>query len=169
MTGLVFLFVCCLDEALHYSKGAYWWFGDAGSCSQVISFVWVLNIWYSLGLVRGARTAWKHWLAGRKAFMMATELASWSAHQVHLEWCSRGSVMALLPLDQSSSSEDAYWSPRSPVPDHKWYKSGTARWKGSWGKAWEWKQDFHDSSGTPVPLPHLPVKFCRSDFFIFCF
>ena len=31
--------------------GCYWWRGDAGSCIQVVFFVWVLAIWYSLRLV----------------------------------------------------------------------------------------------------------------------
>ena len=47
--GLYFCFVCCLDEAS--CTGCYWWLGDVGSCIQVVSFVWVLTIWYSLGLV----------------------------------------------------------------------------------------------------------------------
>ena len=47
--GSYFCFVCCLDEAS--CTGCYWWLGDARSCVQVVSFVWVLTIWYSLGLV----------------------------------------------------------------------------------------------------------------------
>ena len=47
--GLYFCFVCCLDEAS--CIGCYCWLGDAGSYIQVVSFVWVLTIWYSLGLV----------------------------------------------------------------------------------------------------------------------
>ena len=47
--GLYFCFVCCLDEA--FCTGCYWWLGDARSCIQVVSFVQVLSIWYSLGLV----------------------------------------------------------------------------------------------------------------------
>ena len=47
--GLCVCFVCCLDEVSY--TGCYWWLGDAGSCIQVVSFVWVLTIWYSLGLV----------------------------------------------------------------------------------------------------------------------
>ena len=47
--GLYFCFVCCLDEESF--TGCYWWFGDARSCIQVVSFVWVHTIWYSLGLV----------------------------------------------------------------------------------------------------------------------
>ena len=47
--GLYFCFVCCLDEVS--CTGCYWWLGDARSCIQVVSFVWVLTIWYSLGLV----------------------------------------------------------------------------------------------------------------------
>ena len=49
--GLCFCFVCCLDEAS--CIGCYWWSGDAGSWIQMISFVWVLTIWYSLGFVLG--------------------------------------------------------------------------------------------------------------------
>ena len=44
-----FVFVCCLDEAS--CPGCYWWLGDAWSCITVVSFVWVLTIWYPLGLV----------------------------------------------------------------------------------------------------------------------
>ena len=47
--GLCFLFVCCLDEVSY--SGCYRWLGDDGSCIQVVSSVWVLTIWYSLGLV----------------------------------------------------------------------------------------------------------------------
>ena len=46
--GLYFCFVCCLDEAS--CTGCCLWLGDAGSCIQVVSFVWILSIWYSLGL-----------------------------------------------------------------------------------------------------------------------
>ena len=49
--GLYFRFVCCLDEVSW--TGCYWWLGDAGSCIQVVSFVWVLTIWYSLGYSSG--------------------------------------------------------------------------------------------------------------------
>ena len=45
--GLFFCFVCCLDEAS--CTGCYWWLGDARFCIQVVSFVGVLTIWYSLG------------------------------------------------------------------------------------------------------------------------
>ena len=47
--GLYFCFVCCLDEAS--CTGSYWCLGDAGSCIQVVSFMWVLTSWYSLGLI----------------------------------------------------------------------------------------------------------------------
>ena len=36
--GLYSSFVCCLDEAS--CTGCYWWLGDAGSCIQVVSFMW---------------------------------------------------------------------------------------------------------------------------------
>ena len=42
--GLCFCFVYCLDEVS--CTGCYWCLDDAGSCIQVVSFVWVLNIWY---------------------------------------------------------------------------------------------------------------------------
>ena len=47
--GLYVCFVCCLNEASCIR--CYWWLGDAGSCVQVFSFLWVIIIWYSLGLV----------------------------------------------------------------------------------------------------------------------
>jgi len=53
--GLHFYCVCCLDEVS--CTGCYWWLGDAGSCIQVVSFVWVLTIWYSLRLFFRRR----HW------------------------------------------------------------------------------------------------------------
>ena len=53
--GLYFCSVCCLDEVS--CTGYYWWLGDAGPCIQVVSFVWVLTIWYSLGLVH--RRQWQ--------------------------------------------------------------------------------------------------------------
>ena len=46
--SLYFCFVC-LDEA--FCIECYWRLGDAGFCIQVVSFVWVLIIWYSLALV----------------------------------------------------------------------------------------------------------------------
>ena len=47
--GFYFCFVCSLDDAS--STGCCWCLGDAQSCIQLVSFVWVLTIWYSLGLV----------------------------------------------------------------------------------------------------------------------
>ena len=47
--GLYFCFVCCLNELS--CTGCYWWLKDARSCIQVAFFVWVLTIWYSVGLV----------------------------------------------------------------------------------------------------------------------
>ena len=47
--GMYLFFVCCLDEV--FCTGCYWWLGDATSYIQVVSFVWVLTIWYSLRLV----------------------------------------------------------------------------------------------------------------------
>ena len=50
-----FCFVCCLDEVS--CTGWYWWLDDANQqlhhvvCIHVVSFVWVLTIWCSLGLV----------------------------------------------------------------------------------------------------------------------
>ena len=40
MTGFVFWFCCCLNEAS--CTGCYWWSGYAGSCIQVVSLMWVL-------------------------------------------------------------------------------------------------------------------------------
>ena len=34
--------LCCLDEA--FCTGCYWWFSDAGSCIEVVSFMGVLTI-----------------------------------------------------------------------------------------------------------------------------
>ena len=42
------LFTCLLLTSF---TGCYCWLNDAGSCIQVVSFVWVLTIWYSLRLV----------------------------------------------------------------------------------------------------------------------
>ena len=47
--GLYFCFVCYLDEAS--CTGCYWWLGDARCCIHVVSFAWVLTIWYCLELV----------------------------------------------------------------------------------------------------------------------
>ena len=47
--GLYFCFVCCLDEVS--CTGCYWWLCDARSSIQVVSFVWVFTIWYSLGFL----------------------------------------------------------------------------------------------------------------------
>ena len=54
--GLYFCFVCCLDEVS--CTGCYWWLGNGGSCIQVVSFVWVLTIWYPLGLVLCSLASW---------------------------------------------------------------------------------------------------------------
>ena len=48
-------FVCCLNEVS--CRGCYWWLGDARSCNQVVSFVWVLTIWYSAP--HSSTLAWK--------------------------------------------------------------------------------------------------------------
>ena len=45
----IFVLFVCLDEAS--CTGCYWWLSDAGSCIIVVSFVWILSIWYLLGLV----------------------------------------------------------------------------------------------------------------------
>ena len=45
--GLYFCFVCYLDEAS--CTGYSWWLSVARSFIQVVSFVLVLTIWYSLG------------------------------------------------------------------------------------------------------------------------
>ena len=45
---LYFCFACCLDEAS--CTRCYWWLGEAGSCIQIVSVVWVLTIWCSIGL-----------------------------------------------------------------------------------------------------------------------
>ena len=47
--GWYLCFICCSDEAC--CTGCYWWCSDAGSCIPVVSFVWVLTVWYSLGWV----------------------------------------------------------------------------------------------------------------------
>ena len=46
---VIFCLFLYLDEVSY--TGCYRWLGNAESCSQVVSFVWVLTIWYSLGLV----------------------------------------------------------------------------------------------------------------------
>ena len=45
----LFLLCLLLDEAS--CPGCYCWLGDARSCIQVVSFLWILTVWYSLGLV----------------------------------------------------------------------------------------------------------------------
>ena len=40
--GLYFCLVCCLDEVS--CTECHWWLGDARSCIQVVSFVWVLYL-----------------------------------------------------------------------------------------------------------------------------
>ena len=66
---LYFCFFCCLDEASWI--GCYCWLGDAGSYIQVVSFVWILTIWYSLGLVL--------WLSrALKSVLLLQGLRAWS-------------------------------------------------------------------------------------------
>ena len=45
--GFYFCFVCCLEGTQGTTGGSVM----CWSCVQVVSFVWVLTIWYSLGLV----------------------------------------------------------------------------------------------------------------------
>ena len=52
----LFFFVCCFDEAS--CPGCYFWLGDARSCIQVVSFLWVCTVWYSLGVVLLQSRAW---------------------------------------------------------------------------------------------------------------
>ena len=67
--GLYFCFVCCLDKVS--CTGCYWWLGDAGSCIQVVSFVWVLTIWYCLVL---------------ESVLLFQRLRAWSlGHMFHAE------------------------------------------------------------------------------------
>ena len=54
--GLYFCFVCCLDEAS--CTGFYWCLGEARTCIPVVSFVWVLTLWYSLGFVLWYSRSW---------------------------------------------------------------------------------------------------------------
>ena len=56
MIGFLFLSFCCLCEAS--CTGYYWWLGDARPCIQVVSFVWILTIWHSLGLVLWYSRSW---------------------------------------------------------------------------------------------------------------
>ena len=49
-----FVFLFCLLFRWGILHRVLWWLGDAGSCIQVVSCVWVLTIWYSLGLVGGS-------------------------------------------------------------------------------------------------------------------
>ena len=44
--GLYFCFVCLYEAS---NTGCYWCLGDARPCIKVVSFVWVLTIWYSVG------------------------------------------------------------------------------------------------------------------------
>ena len=46
---IFFFLVCCLDEVS--CTVCYWAVGDAVSCMQVVAFVGILTIRYSLGLV----------------------------------------------------------------------------------------------------------------------
>lgn len=72
---------------------------------------------------------------------------------------------ALLPLDQSSSSEDAYWS-RDPQLIIKWYNSQAQpdERESEGGQAWgNGSRISMTSSGTWSPCC-TSVKFCRSDF-----
>ena len=53
MLGFGFLFGLLFRWGI--CTGCYWWLGDATSCIQVVSFVWVLTIWYSWGLGSGSQ------------------------------------------------------------------------------------------------------------------
>ena len=107
MIGFEFLF-CFLFRwsVLH------WWLGDAGSCIQVVSFVWILTIWYSLGLVlekamapHSSTLAWKiPWMEepGRLQFMgslrvghdWATSLSLFTSMHLEKEMATHSSVLA---------------------------------------------------------------------------
>ena len=47
--GFIFVLFVFLDKV--FCTGCYCWLGDAGSCIEVVTFVWVLTIWESLGSV----------------------------------------------------------------------------------------------------------------------
>ena len=67
--GLYFCFACCLDDGS--CKECPWWLDDAGSCIQVALVVWVLTIWYSLGLV-----LW--WSRVLESVLLVQRLRAWS-------------------------------------------------------------------------------------------
>ena len=54
--GLHFCFVNCLNKASCIR--CYWCLGDVRTCIPVVSFVWVLTLWYSLGLVLWYSRSW---------------------------------------------------------------------------------------------------------------
>ena len=77
------LSLCCLDEAS--CMGCYWWLGDVRSCIPVVSFVWVLTIWYSLGLVsekamapHSSTLAWKSPWTEEPGRLQSMGLLRWS-------------------------------------------------------------------------------------------
>ena len=90
--GLYFCFFCCLGEAS--CTGCYWWLGDARSCIQVVSFVWVLR-GASLVAQRLKRlpAMWKTWAWSlgwedtlEKGKATHSSILAWRCHGLYSPW-----------------------------------------------------------------------------------
>ena len=97
--GLYFCFVCCLDEAS--CTVCYWWLGDARSCIQVVSFVWV---WYSLGLVLSEKEMATHSsvLTWRIPGTEPCRRPSMGSHRVRRDWSDLAAAAAPFLMVQLS-------------------------------------------------------------------
>ena len=85
--GLCFCCVCCLDEAS--CTGCYWWLGDARSFIQVVSFVWVLTIWYSVESM-GSQRVRHNWTTSLSLFTFMYWKRKWQPTPVSLPGESQG-------------------------------------------------------------------------------
>ena len=110
MIGFVFLF--CLLFRWGHAQGA------TGSCIQVVSFVWVLTIWYFLGLVLGPWSQCSHPKgSGLDLYclqLVAVVLISW--------WMKRTRGFA-----RSSSGE--HWEGPEPCPACIWGPQEWPSWR----------------------------------------
>ena len=97
---LYFYFISCLVGA--HCTGCYWWLGDARSCIQAVSFVWVLTIWYSLRLV-----LW--WSRVLESVLPRQRLRAWSL--VRNEDSTSGLLWHWVRLKQIPRNEKPWWTP----------------------------------------------------------
>ena len=116
--------------------GCYWWLDDAGSCITVVFFVWVLTIWYTLGLV-----LWYSRVLESVLPLQRLGLDLWSGRKIPQVVCYGIAAAAVVNSLQSCLTLcDPIDSrpPGSPVPGV--LLTRTLEWFAiSFSHAWKWK------------------------------